>query len=184
MLKKRTKKIKDTSSLNQIQAASKEMISSSPIPIELAVTDKVEIASYSITITSSHQELWIANRKVELNPQGVYQSYIQLCHTLGKATFSLEQFTIVIIAHEIGHGLCPIFRKHMLEHNEHELNDPYTKVIHEISAWKHCLPIIPRYIRHEDVIVIAEQSIKSYITALIGEKAVPVFLDYFKNIVG
>lgn len=34
---KLTKKIKDTSSLNQIRAASKEMISCSPIPIELEI---------------------------------------------------------------------------------------------------------------------------------------------------
>lgn len=72
----------------------------------------------------------------------------------------------------------------MFEQNEHELNDPYTKVIHEISAWKHCLSIIPSYVRKEDVLVIAEQSIKAYIRTLIGEKAIPALMDYFKKQVG
>lgn len=72
----------------------------------------------------------------------------------------------------------------MVERDEHELNDPYTKIIHEISAWKQCLPIIPSYIRKEDALEVAEHSIKTYITLLVGEQAVPSLLEFFKRIIG
>lgn len=178
------KKINDTSSIRQIHTASQEMVYRSPIPIELRVSDKVDIASYSITVTSNHQDIWIADRKLEINPQGIFQSYIHFCETTGKATFSLEHFTIVIIAHEIGHGLCPIYKKHIQEHDENELNDPYTKIIHEMSAWEHCLPIIPKYIRMEDVLRIAQHSIQYYIKRFLGEKSIPVLMDYFSKKIG
>lgn len=176
-----SKNTQETSVYNQIVSTTERMIMDCRRNLELVITEDIDIASYSVSVEESDYETYQLGAKIELNPFGLYQSYLYIFQQGIRIT--LVEYTEIIIAHEIGHSVCPELKRFIKRKQDknHECIEPMTLIKHEIYAWKHSINYISEQIPYSLIFQIACLSLQVYTKNLLGDEYVERVRELLKD---